>query len=330
MAVSSPRARFSRHRAPGAARSVAQTGDRVLKVLCIGAALLAAVVLIDIAYQIISGAQPAFARFGLGFVGHTVWQPNDPFDHFGSGAALYGTAVTSVIALAIGTPLGIAIGLFMALMAGPMTRRIAGPLVEMLAAVPSVIVGFWGVIFLAPFVHSTLEPVLHSTLGFTGLFGAPGTTGLSLFTAGLVLAFMILPIVASLSRDLFLTVPPELRDGAEALGATRWEVIRGVVLPSTASGVAAATMLAFGRALGEAIAVTYVIGSVNQVTKSLLDPGVTLASRIANDITYIESHYHLPSLYYCAVILLVISVLVNLAGQWIGRRFDVRSTLVTT
>jgi phosphate transport system permease protein len=330
MAVTTPRARLPRRRAPRAARSAAQTGDRVLKVLCVGAALLAAVVLIDIAYQIISGAQPAFARFGLGFVGNTVWQPNDPFDHFGAGAALYGTAVTSVIALAIGTPLGIAIGLFMALMAGPVTRRIVGPLVEMLAAVPSVIVGFWGVVFLAPFVHGTLEPVLHSTLGFTGLFGPPGTTGLSLFTAGLVLAFMILPIVASLSRDLFLTVPPELRDGAEALGATRWEVIRGVVLPSTASGVAAATMLAFGRALGEAIAVTYVIGSVNQVTKSLLDPGVTLASRIANDITYIESRYHLPSLYYCAVILLVISVLVNLAGQWIGRRFDVQSTLVTT
>ena len=204
----------------------------MLKALCVGAALLAAVVLIDIAYQIISGAQPAFARFGLAFIGHTVWQPNDPFDRFGAGAALYGTAVTSVIALAIGTPLGIAIGLFMALMAGPMTRRFVGPLVEMLAAIPSVIVGFWGVIFLAPFVHTRSSPPFTACSGSRVCSGPPETTGLSLFTAGLVLAFMILPIVASLSRDLFLTVPRELRDGAEALGATRWEVIRGVVLPS--------------------------------------------------------------------------------------------------
>lgn len=311
-------------------RSATQTGDRVLKAVCLAAAILAAITLIDIGYQIISGAQPAMSKFGLGFIGHTVWQPNDPFDRFGAGAALYGTAVTSVIALLIGTPLGIAIGIYLALMAGPVTRAIVGPMVEMLAAVPSVIVGFWGVIFLAPFVHSTLEPPLHSVLGFTGLFGPPETTGLSLFTAGLVLAFMILPIVASLSRDLFLTVPGELRDGAEALGATRWEVIRGVVLPSTASGVAAATMLAFGRALGEAIAVTFVIGSVNQVRKSLFEPGVTLASRIANDIIYIESHLHLPALYYCAVILLAISVVVNLTGQWIGRRFDVQTTMLTT
>ncbi len=311
------------------ASSATDTGDRILKALCAGAALLAAAVLIDIAYQIVHGAQPAFDRFGLGFVGHTVWQPNDPFDRFGAGAALYGTVVSGVIALLIGTPLGTAIGIYLALMAGSRTRAVIGPLVEMLAAVPSVIVGFWGVIFLAPFVHSTLEPFLHNALGFTGLFGPPETTGLSVFTAGLVLAFMILPIIASLSRDLFLTVPSELRDGAEALGATRWEVIRGVVLPSTASGVAAATMLAFGRALGEAIAVTFVIGSVNQVKGSLLEPGVTLASRIANDVVYLESRYHLPALYYCAVILLAIALVVNLLGQAIGRRFDVHATLGT-
>jgi phosphate transport system permease protein len=327
MAVTTPRADLPWRRSGGLARGASQTGDRVLKALCLGAAVLAGLTLLDIIYQVISGAQPAFARYGLGFIGHIAWQPNDPFDRFGAGAALYGTAVTSVIALAIGTPLGIAIGIYLALMAGPLTRTIVGPMVEMLAAVPSVIVGFWGVIFLAPFVHSTLEPALHSVLGFTGVFGAPETTGLSLFTAGLVLAFMVLPIVAALTRDLFLTVPRELRDGAEALGATRWEVIRGVVLPSTASGVAAATMLAFGRALGEAIAVTEVVGSVNQVRRSVYEPGVTLASRIANDIVYLESRFHLPALYYCAAILLVISVVVNLIGQWIGRRFDVHSAL---
>ena len=330
MAATVPPARFIRRRARGTVRGSSQTGDRVLKALCVGAALLAALTLIDLGYQIISGAQPAISKYGLPFIGHVVWQPNDPFDRFGAGAPLYGTLVTSAIALVIGTPLGIAIGIYLALMARPATRAIVGPMVEMLAAVPSIIVGFWGVVFLAPFVHTTIEPFLHSVLGFTGLFGAPETTGLSLFTAGLVLAFMILPIVASLTRDLFLTVPRELRDGAEALGATRWEVIRGVVLPSTASGVAAATMLGLGRALGEAIAVTEVIGSVDQVKASTFEPGVTLASRIANDIVYLESPYHLPALYYLAVILLAMSVLVNLIGQWIGRRFDVHTTLVTT
>ena len=130
----------------------------------------------------------------------------------------------------------------------------------MLAAIPSVIVGFWGVVVLAPFIAQHVEPFLHSVLGFIPLFGAPQTTGLSIFTAGVGLTLMVLPIIAALSRDLFLTVPQELKDGAAALGATRWEIIRGVVLPTTASGVAAATVLGLGRALGEAIAVTQMIG----------------------------------------------------------------------
>ena len=143
----------------------------------------------------------------------------------------------------------------------------------MLAAIPSVIVGFWGVIVLAPFVHQHIEPWLNHALGFIPIFGSPQSTGLSVFTAGLILSLMVLPIIASLSRDLFLTVPRELRDGAEALGATRWEMIRGVVLPTTASGVAAATILGLGRALGEAIAVAQVIGAGNVIHASLFDDG---------------------------------------------------------
>ena len=211
-------------------------GDIVLRGLCILAGLVSAFVLVDVAYQVISGAQPAIAKFGLGFIGHAVWAPN--LGHFGAAAMLFGTGVTSLIALVIATPIAIAIAIYLAMLAPRTVRAIVGPLVEMLAAIPSVILGFWGIIVLAPFMQAHVEPFLHSVLGFTGVFGAVQTTGLSVFTAGVILTVMVVPIIASLSRDLFLTVPRELTDGAEALGATRWEVIRGVVLPSTFSASA--------------------------------------------------------------------------------------------
>ena len=156
------------------------------------------------------------------------------------------------------------------------------PLVEMLAAIPSVILGFWGILILAPFVHEQVEPFLHDKLGFIPLFGQPQTTGASVFTASLILTIMVVPIIASISRDLFLSVPTDIQDGASALGATRWEVVRGVVLPSTASGVIAASLLGLGRALGEAIAVTQVIGAGSEIHASLFETGDTMAGRIAN------------------------------------------------
>jgi phosphate transport system permease protein len=193
----------------------------------------------------------------------------------------------------------------------------------MLAAIPTVILGFWGIIVLGPFLQAHLEPFLHRTLGFLPLFGATPTTGTGLFIATLILTIMVVPIVASISRDLFLTVPQELKDGATALGATRWEVIRGVVLPATASGVAAAGFLGLGRALGEAIAVTQVIGAGNLIHASLFDTGDTLASRIADDYPSAQTTLHVASLFYLGLILLVIGLLANIAAQWIARRFDV-------
>jgi phosphate transport system permease protein len=201
-------------------------------------------------------------------------------------------------------------------------RAIVGPLVEMLAAIPSVVLGFWGVIVLAPFVQKHVEPFLHTTFGFLGIFGPPQTTGLSIFTAGLILTIMVVPIIASLSRDLFLTVPRELKEGAEALGATRWEVIRGVVLPTTVSGVAAATVLGLGRALGEAIAVAQVIGDGSVIHKSVFEPGSTLASKIAVDFPNTISDLHQSSLFYLALILLAIGVATSLTAQAIASRFD--------
>jgi phosphate transport system permease protein len=305
--------------------AVSGFGDRVLFGLCALAGLLAAFVLVEVIYQVIHGASPAISRFGLGFIFHTKWQPN--FNIFGAASALFGTVVCSAIALTIATPLGIAIGLYLSMMAPGSVRRIVGPLVEMLAAIPSVIVGFWGVVVLAPFVAKHFEPFLHGVLGFIPIFGTPQTTGLSVFTAGLGLSLMILPIVAALSRDLFLTVPRDLTDGAAALGATRWEIIRGVVLPTTASGVAAATVLGLGRALGEAIAVLQMVGDGTGIHSSLFVPGTSIASTVANEFESPESKLHIPSLYYLALILLVIGLTTSAIARWIGRRFDVQRTL---
>ena len=295
-------------------------GDRVLYGLCAAAGLVSVAILIGVVFKVVDGATPAISHFGLGFLGHTRWAPN--FGVFGAAVVIYGTVVSAVFALVLATPLGIAIGLFLALMAPPGLRAVIGPLVEMLAAIPSVILGFFGFIVFAPFVAKHIEPAVHNVLGFLPLFGPPQTTGASIFTASLILTVMVLPIIASLSRDLFLTVPVELTEGAAALGATRWEVIRGIVLPTTASGVAAATVLGLGRALGEAIAVSLVIGDASSIQRSLFLPGATLASRIAVDFQFTVSQLHVASLFYLALILLVIGLFTSLTARLIANRFD--------
>jgi phosphate transport system permease protein len=300
-------------------------GDHVMRALCIGGALVAGLVLITVIYQIISGASSSLSHNGLGFLVHSVWAPN--LLHFGALPMLVGTAVVSLIALVIAVPVSLAIAIYLSMLAPRVIRTVVGPLVEMLAAIPSVILGFWGIIFFAPFVQRTIEPALHGALGFLPIFGPVQTTGLSLFTAGVVVSIMVVPIIASLSRDLFLSVPRELKDGAEALGATQWEVIRGVVLPTTFSGVSAAVMLGLGRALGEAIAVASVIGGGSTLHGSLFGPGNTAAARIALEIQYIVNPQQRSSLFYLAFILLVAGLVVNVLARAIGRRYDIARTV---
>lgn len=293
-------------------------GDGLLRALCIAACLLAFGVMVDIGYTVVSRSHLAFARFGFGFVTGTAWKAN--FGQFGAGTLIFGTAVTSAMALAIAVPVGVSIGLYLSLLAPRRLRGVIGPLVELLAAIPSVILGFWGIIVLAPALRDA-EPWLHRTLGFIPIFGAPQTAGASIFIAGLILSIMVVPIVASISRDLFLTVPRELQDGATALGATRWEVVRGVILPSTFTGVASAAFLGLGRALGEAVAVAQVIGAGNQIHASLFETGDTMASRIALQFPGAFTKLHFASLYYLAVILLALGLVSNLIAQWIQHRF---------
>lgn len=316
-----PAERAAQARSGGARRRADRAGDVLLLAVCVGAALLAAAVLVLIVIEVVNGSSMSIDKFGLGFLTGTTWQPNPPFETFGAAPMIFGTAVTSLAALVLGVPIAVAIALFLSLLAPSGVRNAIGPLVEMLAAIPSVILGFWGILVLAPFVHERIEPFLHDTLGFLPIFGEPQTTGSSIFTASLILTIMVIPIVASISRDLFLTVPQELKDGASALGATRWEMVRGVVLPTTASGVVAASILGLGRALGEAIAVTQVIGAGNQIEASLFETGDTLASRIAAQFPGNLGQLHASSLYYLGLILLAIGLVSNLTAQWIGRRF---------
>jgi phosphate transport system permease protein len=302
-----------------------RAGDWAIRALCVLACLVALAVMVDIAYKVITGAHLAFAKFGLHFLTSSEWKPN--FDRFGAVTLLYGTAVTSGMALALAVPIGVSIGLYLSLLAPRRLRGVIGPLVEMLAAIPSVILGLWGIIVLAPAIRDA-EPWLHRTLGFVPIFGAPQTAGASVFTAGLILTIMVIPIVASISRDLFLTVPRELQDGAVALGATQWEVVRGVILPATVSGVVSAAFLGLGRALGEAIAVAQVIGAGNFVHSSFFETGDTLASRIALQFPGALSKLHFAALFYLAVILLALGLISNLAAQLIARRFGPERALV--
>jgi phosphate transport system permease protein len=277
-----------------------------------------------IAYRVVEGAWPAIEKFGLGFIWHEAWDPVT--SRFGAIDFLYGTALTSFVAVLIAAPLAIGIALFLTELASPAVRGVIGSLVEMLAAVPSVVLGLWGIFVLSPFLHHHVEPFLHSTLGFIPLFGEPSPGGGDMFTAILILTIMIVPITASVSRELFKSVPPELKEGAYGLGLTRWEMVRGVILPYTRGGVVAAVLLGMGRAVGEAIAVTQVIGGFLGHPFSLFKPGDTLASRIAAQYQGAVSNVHIASIVYLALILLVFALVTNVAAQVIVRRFELQRT----
>jgi phosphate transport system permease protein len=295
-------------------------GDVLLHGLTLAGALAGVAALVAIVYKVFHLAHPAFSRFGLHFVVARTWDP--VHKHFGALAFVYGTAISSLIALVIATPLAIAIALYLSELAPRGVRGIIGSLVETLAAIPSVVLGLWGILVLGPFLAQHLEPWLHDKLGFIPIFGVPEATGTGLFTAGLILTIMIVPIIASICRELFLAVPSELEEGALALGTTRWEMVRGVILPATRSGIAAAVILGLGRALGEAIAVTQVIGGGTKIAKNIFGPSDTLASKIAASYQGAASGLEASSLLYLGALLLVIGLLANLTAQVIVRRFD--------
>ena len=302
-------------------------GDWLLWALAAAAAFGTVVLLGLIVYRLIYAAWPAIDAFGLSFVWDRTWDPVT--SKFGALDFLYGTAVTTLAAVLIAGPLAIAIALYLTELASGTVRGVVGSLVEMLAAVPSVVLGLWGIFVLTPFLHEHIEPFLHRWLGFIPLFGEPNPGGGDMFAAILILAIMIIPITASVSRELFKSVPPDLKEGAYGLGLTRWEMVRGVVFPHTGGGLVAAVLLGAGRALGEAIAVTQVIGGLTSIPTSLFQSGDTLASRIAAQYQAAATNIHTASIVYLGVVLLAFELLVNFGAQLIIRRFEFKRTGVS-
>jgi phosphate transport system permease protein len=295
-------------------------GDIAFKGIAIAAALAVAALLGLIAWKVFDLAWPAMQEFGLSFVWTEAWDPVT--EQFGALIFIYGTVVTSLIALVIATPLSIAIALFLSEIA---PRRVAAPIatmVELLAAIPSVVLGLWGILVFGPWVRDHLEPWIQDTpLGLLPVFsGTPSQAGI--LPAALVLTIMIIPITSAICRELFIRVPKELTDGALALGSTRWEAIRGVVFTYAAPGIAAAVLLGLGRAFGEAIAVNQTIGNHNAIPTSWFEPGDSLGSKVASEYVGATSLQQASSILYLAAILMVISLAANIIAQFIVVRFE--------
>jgi phosphate transport system permease protein len=295
-------------------------GDLLFKGIAIAASLAATILLLWIAWKILDLAWPAIQDFGLSFIWTEAWDPVTL--DFGALIFIYGTVVTSLIALVIATPLSIAIALFLTEIA---PRRIAAPIatmVELLAAIPSVVLGLWGILVFGPWVRDHLEPWIQATpLGLLPIFsGTPSSSGI--FTAALVLTIMIIPITSAICRELFIRVPQELKDGALALGSTRWEAIRGVVFTYAAPGIVAAVLLGLGRAFGEAIAVNQTIGNRNAIPTSWFEPGDSLGSKIASEYVGATTVEQSSSILYLAAILMVISLSTNVIAQFIVVKFE--------
>ncbi len=306
---------------PPRLRTTGRTGRRFSDLLLQAIAGLAVVglaaLMVLLVYEVVSEAGPALREFGAGFLTANVW--NAVTNEFGARDLIWGTLITSVLALLVAVPVAIAIGLFLSELAPRVLRTPVGMMVELLAAIPSVVLGLWGIIILGPFLNEHVEPWMIAHLGFIPfLDGYPSPVGL--LPACLILTIMIVPIVASLSRELFLSVPSELKQGAMALGTTRWEMVRRVSFPQVSGGLVAATMLGFARAMGEAIAVTQVIGGSLARPASLYAPADTMASRLAAQYAGTATSLQKASLAYLAVILLVISLVTNVAAQIIVRR----------
>jgi phosphate transport system permease protein len=307
------------HAIPLAGKHRRRWGDLALRGITGLAAVVLAALMVMLVYEVVHQAWPSIEEFGLGFLTSAEW--NAVTDEFGARDLIWGTLITSIGALLIAVPMSIAIGVFLSELAPRSIRAPVTTLVELLAAIPSVVLGLWGILVMGPFVAEHVEPFIIDHFGWIPfLDGYASNQGL--FMAILVLTIMVVPIVASLSRELFTNVPSDLKQGSLALGATRWEMVRSVMIPQVGGGLVAAVMLGFGRAVGEAIAVTQVIGGANVRPDTLWGPADTMASRIAAQYAGTATSLQRASLAYLAVVLLVISLLTNLTAQLIAARIQ--------
>ncbi|HEV8150366.1 MAG TPA: phosphate ABC transporter permease subunit PstC [Gemmatimonadales bacterium] len=299
-------------KSPTARLHGAAAGDRVFR-LVLGLAALAIPVLLGfLAWELVKGSRLAITQYGLGFLTTSIWDP--VAGQFGALPLILGTLISSMLAVLIAVPLSVGVAIFLVEFAPRAVRQPVGYVVELLAAVPSVVYGLWGIFFLIPFLRHTLFPLLRSALGFLPLFQGP-IYGPSMLSAGIILAIMVMPYIMSVTREVLRAVPGSQREAALALGATRWEATWTAVVPYARSGIVGAVILGLGRALGETMAVTMVIGNSHDIAASLFAPGYTMASAIANEFTEATTDLHCASLAYVALALFTITVLVNAAAR---------------
>lgn len=297
--------------------------DRAFHNLTRGAAILVLVILGGVIVALMHGSWLALSTFGLEFLTSQRWNPVT--EKFGALSPIYGTLVTSLIAMAIAVPLGLLIALFLTELCPMWLRRPIGIAIELLAGIPSIIYGIWGLFVFAPFLQTYVQPALISAFGnmplLSTLFAGP-PYGIGILTAGLILAIMVLPFITSITRDVFEAVPPVLKEAAYGLGCTTWEVSRRVVLPYARVGVIGGVMLGLGRALGETMAVTFVIGNAHKINPSIIAPGTTISATIANEFTEAVGDLYNSSLIALGLILFLITFIVLAIARYLLRRVE--------
>jgi len=294
-------------------RKSVNLGDTIFQSSTTFFAFLVFVLVFLMAYEMYRGSVPSIEKFGWSFLTREIWDPVQ--DEYGALVFIFGTVVSSIVALTLALPLSIGVAVFLSELAPGWIEKPMSFLIELLAAIPSIVYGLWGVFVLVPWLRVSVEPVLSRNLKFLPFFTGP-SYGFGMLAAGIILAIMVLPIITSISRDVLKAIPTAQREAALALGATRWETTR-IVLSDAKSGLLGATLLGLGRAVGETMAVTMVIGNRPEISASLLAPGYTMASVIANEFTEATSDMYVSSLIEIALILFVLTVLLNAAARLI-------------
>jgi len=306
-------------------RSPTLNVDRVFRLASFGSALLVLIVLAGIIGSMIYGGLPAFRQFGFGFITSTAWDVQR--DQYGAWVAIVGTLTTALIALVIGVPISIGIAIFLTQMCPTWLKRPVATTIELLAAVPSIIYGMWGLFVFAPLFARYIQIPVSNIVEGLPIFGtilyARTPSGVGILTAGIILAIMIIPFIASVARDILDQIPPVLRESAYGIGCTTWEVTRHVLLPQAGVSIIGAIMLGLGRALGETMAVTFVIGNANRLSSSFFDPGSTIASRIANEFNEAVG-LQLNALMALGCILFMVTFIVLILARVLVSRFKMQ------
>jgi len=302
--------------------SSGEVPDRIFTYLMTACGLAVLGMLVLIVYELIQGSGRSWHAFGFKFFADSNWDPVN--EQFGALPFVFGTLISSLVALIIAVPLAVGTAVFTTEMCPRALRNPLSFFVELLAAIPSVIYGLWAIFVLVPLMRSYVQPFLGKTLGWTGLFTGP-PYGIGMLTGSLILAVMVLPFVASISRDVFETVPPMLKESAYGMGCTTWEVVGNVVIPYTRIGVIGGMMLALGRALGETMAVTFVIGNAHKISASLIAPGTTISATIANEFTEAVGDLYTSSLIAIGLILFMITFVVLALARLMLMRLDVKA-----